>query len=174
MNRCQQIWTVSRFYVVVAFSWAKVLKSVWTFLNRCVVSFWAKAKKPCEPVYVFLEQKPWIGVNRFEPFYVFMFLSHSRGLKSLNRSEPVWTGLCFFWAKAMIRCEPVWTGLCFFLAKVMKWCKPVWTGLRFFESELWIGVKRFEPLYISTLSWHFCGLKSWNRSEPVWTGLCFF
>ena len=95
-------------------------------------------------------------MNRFEPLYVFTLLWHFRGLKSLNRSEPVWTGLCFF------------------LAKAMKRCKPVWTGLRFFEQKPWIGVKRFEPLYVFTLLWHFRGLKSLNRSEPVWTGLCFF
>ena len=124
MNRCEPVWTALRFYFVVAFSWAKILKSVWTGLNRFMLVSWAKAMKRCEPVltalrfYIvvaffcvkvlksvwtglnrfmfFLEQKPWNGVNWFEPLYVFTLLWHDRGLKSLNRSEQVWTGLWYF------------------------------------------------------------------------------
>ena len=135
---------------------------------------------------VFFEQKPWNGVNRFEPVYVFTLLWHFRLLKSLNRSEPVWTGLrfwvsfLFFEQKAMNRCEPVWTALRFYVVVTFSWAKvhkSVWTGLNrfmvFFEQKPWNGVNRFEPVYVFTLLWHFRLLKSLNRSEPVWTGLWF-
>ncbi len=154
MNRCEPVWTALRFYVVVAFSWAKVLKSVWTGLNRFVFFFGAKAMKRFEPVWTglcFLEQKPWIGLNRFEPLYAFTLLWHFRGLKSLNRFEPVWTGLCFFEQRP-------WNGVNRF--------EPVYV---FFEQKPWNGVNRFEPLYVFTLLWHFPVLKSLYRSEPVWT-----
>jgi len=97
MIRCEPVWTALRFYVVVTLSWAKVRKSVGTGLNRFMV---------------FFEQKPWNRVNRYEPVYVFTLLWHSRLLKSLNRCEPVWTGLwiwviLFFEQKDFNRCEPV-------------------------------------------------------------------
>ena len=171
MNRCEPVWTALRFYVVVTFLWAKVLKWVWTGLN------WFMA---------FFEQKPWNGVNRFKPVYAFTLLWHFCLLKSLNRFEPVWTGLRFwvpfifghfFEQKAMNRCEPVWTALRFYVVVSFSWAKvlkSVWTGLNrfmvFFEQKPWNRVNRFEPVYVFTLLWHFRLLKSLNRSEPVWTG----
>jgi hypothetical protein len=153
MNRCEPVWTALRFYVVVTFSWAKVLKSVWTGLNRFMV---------------FFEQKPWNRVNRFERVYVFTLLYHIRLLKSLNWSEPVWTGLWFwvspfiFWAKIH---ESVWTGSNRFTflrccdifvghrAKAMNGCEPVWTALRLYFvvtflwakvlKSVWTGFNRF-------------------------------
>ena len=145
MNRCEPVWTALRFYVVVTFSWAKVFKSVWTGLNRFMV---------------FFEQKPWNGVNRFEPVYVFTLLWHFRLLKSLNRSEPVWTGLWFrvlfeiCEQKAMNRCEPVGTALRFYVVVTFSLAKV--------HKSVETGLNRFMVFFLA---------KDTNLCEPVWTGL---
>jgi len=158
VNRWEPVWTALRFYFVVAFSWAKFLKSFWTGLNR----------------FTFFDQKPWIGVNRFEPLDVFTLLWHFRGLRFLNRSEPVWTGLCFFEQKpwnGVNRFDPVYV---FFCAKAMNQCEPVWTALRFDAvvafswaqvlKSVWTVLNRFMV---------FFGANAMKRCKPVWTGLLF-
>ena len=107
-------------------------------------------------------------MNRFEPLYVFTLSWHSRGLKSLNRSEPVWTGLWFFWSKSQ---QTVCTSLNRFT--LLRCCgilvgqnpKSFWTGLNrfmvFLEQNPRNDVNRFERVYFF-----------WSKNhESVWTGL---
>ena len=113
----ETVWTgLNRFTFLrcCGISFTKVLESVWTGLNRFMV---------------FFEQLPENGVNRFEPVYVFKLLWHFRLLKSLSRSEPVWTGLrfrvffLFFENIAMNRCETVRTALRFYVVVTFLWTK---------------------------------------------------
>ena len=177
MKRCEPVWTGLRSYVVVAFSFAKDLKSVWTGFNRTIVLgsvfiFWAKR-----------QESVWTDLSPL-CFYALVTFSWA---KVLNRSEPVWTGLRYFFSKIP---ETDWTGLnrlAFLRCCGIIVCSSPWIGLNRFEpvygfgflfyfwgKKPWIGVKRFEPVNVFTLLWHLRVLKSLNRSEPVWTGLWFW